>query len=394
MKKIISASIMISLILGLSFSVLLVSAHGGRKRHHRNSNSNNALAKQTSHESLRNELEETGILVLAHGGENHDLNNNLQDSKSNLWDNNVEDAVEYIRNSGCVNVEIAFGIADRDKIQKAVNKLESDPRLKRIIAIPLFISSHSPVVRKSAYLLDAATNVLKERTESAPIEHKVPIYMTTAIIDVVINNAVYSTPTVMLMEKINKLNNLPENPKRITVIIVSHGANNEDDNRQWLNNMAMIASELNDYSKKFYKNTQMPESLANTSFKNVLFTTVRDDAPRPIQEEAKKILREMVKKANDKGDMVVIAPLLISSGGIEQSIYERLEGLNCVMSEPLLPSKHIDYWFNEKINTGLTYFNLDRKYHPPSDWIVLIFFVPVILVLLLLIGMAGTCESY
>ena len=49
-------------------------------------------------------------------------------------------------------VEVAFGMASRPSIQAAVDRLVARG-VKSIVAVPLFVSSHSSVVTSTAYLL-------------------------------------------------------------------------------------------------------------------------------------------------------------------------------------------------------------------------------------------------
>jgi len=79
---------------------------------------------------------DTGILVLAHGG----------DGK---WNRYIEDAVIGVK--GNFKKEIAFGMGDAVTIQREIDKLES-AGIKKIVVIPLFLSSHSEMYRQVEYI--------------------------------------------------------------------------------------------------------------------------------------------------------------------------------------------------------------------------------------------------
>ncbi|MCY3931381.1 MAG: hypothetical protein OXH70_06670 [Acidobacteria bacterium] len=78
-----------------------------------------------------------GILLLAHGGR-EDWNREVLELASKV------DAERP--------VEVAFGMANKRAIQQAVNRL-AEREVTGIVAVPLFISSHSSVIRATEYLL-------------------------------------------------------------------------------------------------------------------------------------------------------------------------------------------------------------------------------------------------
>ncbi len=151
-----------------------------------------------------------GILLLAHGGR-EDWNREVLELASKV------DAERP--------VEVAFGMANKRAIQDAVNRL-AEREVTGIVAVPLFISSHSSVIRATEYLLGK-----------------------------------------------------------------------------------------------------------------------RDDAPDDVQAKATQELRSVVERGAQKGKSVLIVPLLLSYGGIEKGIRERMEGLDYRMaSQGLLPDGRLAGW--------------------------------------------------
>src|ERR687891_532970 len=78
-----------------------------------------------------------GILLLAHGGKAE-------------WNERVNTLASTVNRDQ--PVEVAFGMATRSAMQSAVDRLVARG-VTRIVAVPLFISSHSSVITSTAYLL-------------------------------------------------------------------------------------------------------------------------------------------------------------------------------------------------------------------------------------------------
>ncbi len=80
---------------------------------------------------------EPGILLLAHGG-------------SAEWNGRVTELATKVNATRAT--EIAFGMATRANIQGAVDRLVARG-VTEIVAVPLFVSSWSSVIRSTEYLL-------------------------------------------------------------------------------------------------------------------------------------------------------------------------------------------------------------------------------------------------
>jgi hypothetical protein len=70
--------------------------------------------------------------------------------------------------------------------------------------------------------------------------------------------------------------------------------------------------------------------------------TLRDDAPNPVRDQATTQLRALVTKHVAAGRRILIVPLLISFGGIEKGLRERLDGFDYTMaSAGLMPDDRL-----------------------------------------------------
>ena len=269
-----------------------------------------------------------GILLLAHGGRPE-------------WNERVN-AV-----AGALNaerpVEVAFGMATRAAIQSAVDRLTARG-VSRIVAVPLFVSSHSSVVTSTEYLLGlradmpadlrtfarmshghGASHAAKDSSSADPDENLRPVRSTVPI---VMTDALNAHPLVadVLLSRAKAMSRAPE---REAVILVAHGPVTDEANGRWLADMRILAERIQSHAR----------------FGSIDYLTVRDDAPPAIRDRATAELRTLVERRIVEGRRVLIVPLLLTYGGIEGGIRKRLEGLEYAMAEhALLPDDRIQEW--------------------------------------------------
>ena len=271
-------------------------------------------------------VEAQGILLLAHGG-------------SGDWNREVLALADRIDSSR--PVEVAFGMANKRTIQDAVDRL-TERGVSGIVAVPLFISSHSSVLRATEYLLgsrdeappelqafarmgarrdsgraDADADPSFDRTTR--VETAVPISVTTALDG-------HSLVAEILISRAVDVSRTPEEE---IVVLVAHGPSSAEDNDLWLDNMGRLAERMR----------------TRTRFSRIQYLTVRDDAPDPVQSQATTELRAVVEGAVQDGNSVLVVPLLLAFGGIEVGIRRRLDGLPYRMArQALLPDVRLAQW--------------------------------------------------
>jgi sirohydrochlorin ferrochelatase len=246
--------------------------------------------------------------------------------------------------------EVAFGMAARASLRQAVDRLRARG-VTEIVAVPLFVSSWSSVMTSTEFLLgqrkdappelaiyakmnhappgrgghgaaDAADGSHANHGQTdpmAPIVADVPIRMTPALNDHPIVAEILA----------DRARSVSRSADREAVILVAHGPVGDDDNRRWLADMASLATRIADTER----------------FAAIEYLTLRDDAPAAVRDRATKELRTVVSGHLDAGRRVLIVPLLISFGGIEQGLRERLEGLTYAMpSSALMPDDRLVRW--------------------------------------------------
>lgn len=282
----------------------------------------------------------TGVLLLAHGGKA-------------AWNDEVSSVAAQVGKQ--FPVEIAFGMATKRNIQNAIDKLEAQG-VTSIVAVPLFISSNSSVITSTEYLLglrkdapadlavfakmdhgsgghgstdhSAHSSMSSEPFDpTTPVKHKVPITM---------RKALDADPTVADI-LLSRASSISKDAQNEIVIVVAHGPVSAETNRLWLKDMSTLTDGMK----------------AKSSYRGIEYLTVRDDAPEPIRGEATAEFRSLVEKANAQKARVLIVPLLLSFGGIEEGVKQRLNGLDyTITSQALLPDARIAQWVVRSVNSS------------------------------------------
>jgi sirohydrochlorin ferrochelatase len=285
------------------------------------------LVRGTSH------AEGIGILLLAHGG-------------SAEWNAQVTKLAAQV--DGTEPTEVAFGMATRANIQAAVDRLCARG-VTSIVAVPLFVSSWSSVITSTEYLLGQRAEAPPEfaifakmshpdpasgsgahgshdghggqagADPQSPIRSPVPIRMARALDD-------HPIVAEILAGRARSISRAPESE---AVVIVAHGPTREEENRRWLTDMASIAGRMGTTER----------------FAAIDYLTLRDDAPKPVRDAATAELRAIVTKRLGEGRRVLVVPLLVSFGGIEKGLRERLDGLAFAMpAAGLVPDDRLVTW--------------------------------------------------
>jgi len=282
----------------------------------------------------RTSYADPGILLLAHGG-------------SAEWNARVTELAAKVDRTK--PTEVAFGMATRANIQAAIDRLAARG-VTEIVAVPLFVSSWSSVITSTEYLLGqrteapAALAVYAKMNHShpapaatsgsastghdahgaaadgtTPVKSPVPIRMTPAL----------NGHPIVAEILASRARAISRSPAQEALILIAHGPNEDDDNRRWLTDMRSLADRIGQTEK----------------FASIEYLTLRDDAPKPVRDAATAHLRGIVQREISAGRRVLIVPLLISFGGIERGLRERLEGLSYTMADAaLMPDERLVTW--------------------------------------------------
>lgn len=259
-----------------------------------------------------------GLLLLAHGA--HDSQGGHGPS---VWNRNVERLARKLEEE--VPTEVAFGMADPETIQAALDRLEAKGR-EKIVAIPVFISSHSPIIGNFRYILGLQPHMARD-TQLKHLER------VKSKLQIVFGEAMDDHPLISEI-LLDRALNAGTPPQRTTVILIAHGPNSEENDRLWRADLAVHAKYLRDHGQ----------------FRDVRYLTHRNDAPPPIKAEARRALRAAVAQGMLAGDVAVV-PVLLSSGGVEDEIRADLQGLRFRFAKPLLPHPNVQRWVEAQLRT-------------------------------------------
>jgi sirohydrochlorin ferrochelatase len=288
----------------------------------------------------------TGILLMAHGG-------------STGWNDQVRAVAKETDKQ--MPTEVAFGMADRSTLQQGVDAL-TKRGVTAIVAVPLFVSSHSSVIESTRYLLglradapedlaafasmsgmghdggtahamsghDMAAHAADDTKDAnglpRPVTSTVPIRMSPAL----------DRHPIVADILADRAAAFGKDPSHEVVILAAHGPNDDAANAEWLDDMAALAARI----------------AGKAPYARIEYVTLRDDAEPAVRDRATADLRQKVQAANDAGYRVLVTPLLLSYGGIENGLRQRLDGLQHALSpQALLPDARIASWVLESART-------------------------------------------
>jgi sirohydrochlorin ferrochelatase len=277
-----------------------------------------------------------GILLLAHGG-------------SKEWNANVQSIAAEAGKSQ--PTEVALGMADRTTMQAGIDKLMARG-VTEIVAVPLFVSSHSSVIESTRFLLGLRADAPAELADYAamdmgpehaghgdaaggaagsmaadtagqdktkPVAHTVPIKMSAAL----------DRHQILADILVDRAAAISHNPTKEELVLVAHGPNEEAENALWLADLTAVSKLV----------------AAKAPYARVEVATLRDDAEPAVRDAATGNLRNIASAGYSANLRVLIVPVLLSYGGIENGIRKRLDGLDHVMSPAgLLPDPRIVTW--------------------------------------------------
>jgi len=254
------------------------------------------------------EAPRVGVLVIAHGG-------------TNQWDGTVRKTVKQARLKHPTEVALGMGMHDQEvrTLQQAVDRLQRKG-VRRIVVVPLFVSSHSEVFRQFEYLFGLRDQA--EWPQVKPLRLEVPIVMGRALDD-------HQLVGEVLLDRAKHVSRSPADE---VVVLLAHGPTGDQDNAEWIQRMERLGA----YVK------------AQGGFRDVLTMTFRDDAAKGVRDEAIRRLRQAIQERAATARVLVV-PILLARGGVEEKVPKMLAGLSYEYSgQTLLPDPRLAEWIAQE----------------------------------------------
>jgi len=273
----------------------------------------------------------SGILLLAHGSHrgmghgaahDHAHHDSAPAARApqptlgpDIWNQNIEVIAADLNRT--VPTEVAFGMAEPQAMQAAADRLVARG-VSHIVAVPLYISSHSPIIGNFRYIL----GLQEQMGQRTAIKKLARVHSKATF---AFSGAMDADPLVseILLERARAKT---DNPATTNLVIIAHGPNDEEDNKLWLADMEKHAAYLK-----------------ARGFRSVEVLTHRNDADAATKAAARAAFRARVETAARDGTTVVV-PLLMSAGGIEKDVEDDLKGLTFVFAQPLAPHPNLERW--------------------------------------------------
>ena len=254
-----------------------------------------------------------GLLALGHG---YTLGGNEQ----------FEKYVEPF--AGVFPTAIAPGMAmmSSSHIQAALDELTQKHGVKKIVVVPFEPGDESTLNHQWQYIFGLR--------DDAPYL-SVPRVKTDA--EIVMTKSPEKDPRMALIMMDYALE-ISEHPAEDLLIILSHGPEDPNENPAELAQLEAHAKIIKEES----------------DFEDVKLMSIQDDAPREVRAANLEEMRSWIKEANDKGQDVIIVPMLLTKGGFHARVAKELEPLKFKMAQHgLIEHPLFEEWLGETIRLAI-----------------------------------------
>ncbi|ODS33095.1 MAG: hypothetical protein SCARUB_01794 [Candidatus Scalindua rubra] len=267
--------------------------------------------KKTANSYINVPRNEIGVIIMPHG--------------SRYFVNEIiRKGIEPLKER--YNVEIAWGMADEKIIQEKVSKLE-ERGVKKIVLLRLFTMSKS-LKEKTEYILGLNESEYMARYCS-PVR-SCSTFITTGGFD---------DHSLIAEAYMDRAIEISKDPSTETVLLLAHGASDEEDNNNWLNLLRSLADKINKMTRERHKVT----------FKAIKVATIREDWPEK-RDNALKEIKEIINAGNRDGHTLIIPARVAGVGPYRKY----LDGLEYVMNpNGALPHPSATMWMEEMIEAAI-----------------------------------------
>jgi len=273
--------------------------------------------KKTANQVLPTSSNQIGVVIMPHGA-------------TQPYNDVVEQTIKPLKSR--YKIEMAYGMGDAGVIQQAISRLE-DQGIRQIIFVRMYALSDQ---------MKQMTDWILGISNTPPGDHHHHGH-NLAPPSQVRSAAVFSTfggyeenPDIagILNERIIELS---EDPSKETVILVAHGAGDDESDAKWLSVMLDHVERIKNMTK--------------SRFRDIKVATVREDWPKE-RKQAVAQLKEMIQKGNHAGRVLLISNRLYGAGPYKNLLEEvgLKEGADYVINRKgFAPHPVLTRWLDEGI---------------------------------------------
>jgi len=231
--------------------------------------------KKSANAYLPASPKEIGVVIMPHGA-------------TQPWNDAVEEAIAPLKTR--YRIEMAYGMGDPETIRQAVSRLE-DQGVRRIIFIRMYALSDQ-LKEETDYILGLSDAPPGHDHGGAPPQVRSAALFTTF--------GGYEEDPALAEILHDRIMEVSRDPARETVILVAHGAGDDEADARWL-------SVMNRHVERLRKDTHCGKLQA------LLAATVREDWPEK-REKAVAQLKEQIEEAKRQGTVLLISHRLRGAG--------------------------------------------------------------------------------
>ncbi|MCZ7627331.1 MAG: hypothetical protein M5R38_17635 [Candidatus Methylomirabilis sp.] len=272
------------------------------------------LRKTASH-YLPLRREEVGIVVMAHGA-------------GEYYNARILSAVEPLRQR--YNIEVAFGMADDDTLQAAIDKVEARGARRihvlRLYDLPQSFQAETEFVLGLRSTMGAVSHSHNEKSGPSRIRSGAILSTSGGFGD-------HPLIAVILLQRTLEVSQAPD---RETVILLAHGSGDDEDERFWI--------------EQLEKRAEFIRKKAPAKFKAIKVATVREDWPEKSKRAVAEV-RKTIEQTQREGGRVLVISNRIAGAGPYRKL---LSGLDYTLNDQGIASHpHFTRWIEEQIENWL-----------------------------------------
>ena len=234
-------------------------------------------------------------------------------------------------------LEFAGGEADSKAMQAGLDRLQA-LGVKKIVAVPLFLSSISGMMDQDRYLFGIRKEPSKDFLDAphslgrdlplARLQSRVPLVLTKALDD----------HPLFVDILASRAKALSRDPAKEALLLVAASPGSAKGEKEWLDNEALVAERVRQ----------------KAGFRAAGVAELRPDLPQDEREKAESSLRALAKQLG-RGTGLIVVPLELVPGYVQLRLERALDGVFYRHDgKTVFPDSRIARWVEETARAGAT----------------------------------------